>query len=470
MKRILIVAIVLFSFCANAQWATYGHKTYVATTDSSLIWDNSSKKFKRTLVNAGSGGASLYVKKARTDTITGVKTFVPQTIFQGGLRFQDPTYGTNSDLTVTGGYPFTLFGDYQRATFTSNDVGVFYDASEVDSTVNEAWQLFGSSTIKLRYPIGNKKYLFPSDGNQVTLASREWTLTHLAGKPIAIPVSGQNGQSIRWNNSTLNWEYYTPSAGSTGTVTSVTAGLGMNFSAITTTGSIVLDQTKVPYFSGGISGTPSNTTFINGAGGWANPLPQVSSKKLLGNYTNATTTANEISIDSTFRLNGLGVLSANTGNRYYAGTSLTLINSDHGSVIYFTASTLVTVNLPSGLKSNFQCALVKANTGNVFCTFSAPITSIDALNNNDTIAQLNAMASVYYKTATTWGLYGVTGSATTGSGGLGTVNNLSAKGFGLTTNVINPTTMPYLTITQKIDNSTIDTLGSGNTLDRKSVV
>lgn len=41
--------------------------------------------------------------------------------------------------------------------------------------------------------------------------------------------------------------------GGSGTVTSVSSGTGMNFSTITTTGSIAIDTAKVPYLSGGFS-------------------------------------------------------------------------------------------------------------------------------------------------------------------------------------------------------------------------
>ena len=44
-----------------------------------------------------------------------------------------------------------------------------------------------------------------------------------------------------------------PIAGGGGTVTSVSAGTGMNFTTITTSGSVSIDSTKVPYLSGGFS-------------------------------------------------------------------------------------------------------------------------------------------------------------------------------------------------------------------------
>ena len=64
-----------------------------------------------------------------------------------------------------------------------------------------------------------------------------------------------------WNGSL--WQTY-----NTGTVTSVSAGTGMSFTTITTSGLVSIDTTKVPYFLGGISGTPSNTTYLRGDGQW----------------------------------------------------------------------------------------------------------------------------------------------------------------------------------------------------------
>ena len=50
-----------------------------------------------------------------------------------------------------------------------------------------------------------------------------------------------------------NITFSSTGGGGSGTVTSVSAGTGMNFTTITTSGSVAIDTTKVPYLSGGFS-------------------------------------------------------------------------------------------------------------------------------------------------------------------------------------------------------------------------
>jgi hypothetical protein len=60
----------------------------------------------------------------------------------------------------------------------------------------------------------------------------------------------------------------TSGSGGSGTVTSISAGSGMSFATITTTGTVAIDVLKVPYISGGFSTgllkwSGSNWTFDN---------------------------------------------------------------------------------------------------------------------------------------------------------------------------------------------------------------
>lgn len=61
------------------------------------------------------------------------------------------------------------------------------------------------------------------------------------------------------------------------------------------------------------------------------------------------------------------------------------------------------------------------------------------------------------------------GSGTLSWGATGTVTNVTGKGYGgATVSVTNPTTTPFVKVTVVPDGTTIDTLGSGNTLEVKS--
>ncbi len=80
-----------------------------------------------------------------------------------------------------------------------------------------------------------------------------------------------NSKYYGTNSSGTKGFFSLPSPG-TGTVTSVAAGTGMSFSTITISGSVSIDVTKVPFFTGGISGTPSSSTVLNGAGVWVSFL------------------------------------------------------------------------------------------------------------------------------------------------------------------------------------------------------
>src|SRR6478735_5653164 len=74
-------------------------------------------------------------------------------------------------------------------------------------------------------------------------------------------------------------------SGSTGTVTSVSAGTGMDFTTITTSGSVSIDTTKVIYFALGITGSPTATTILKGNGSW----------NTIGDITEATSSVLTIS-------------------------------------------------------------------------------------------------------------------------------------------------------------------------------
>ncbi|MCM2280955.1 MAG: hypothetical protein NDI61_03815 [Bdellovibrionaceae bacterium] len=63
-------------------------------------------------------------------------------------------------------------------------------------------------------------------------ATKNYVDANVAGKPLAAPAAGQNGQAIRWNNGAGNWEYFTPNSGS---VTSVSGTLPISVATGTST-------------------------------------------------------------------------------------------------------------------------------------------------------------------------------------------------------------------------------------------
>jgi len=100
-----------------------------------------------------------------------------------------------------------------------------------------------------------------------------------------------NSAGYLYNDGSGVFSYTTPTGG--GTVTSVSAGTGMSFTTITTSGSVAIDTAKVPYFSGNLSGTPSASNFLRGDGAWTTVTGGVSrSINTVSGNTTAGATAN----------------------------------------------------------------------------------------------------------------------------------------------------------------------------------
>ncbi len=84
---------------------------------------------------------------------------------------------------------------------------------------------------------------------QLEPSGAAWSIMRTnASKTCGFMAPGANGQFLGISGGALAW--LTPSVGS---VTSVSAGTGMNFSTITSSGSVAIDITKVPYYSSGFS-------------------------------------------------------------------------------------------------------------------------------------------------------------------------------------------------------------------------
>lgn len=100
-------------------------------------------------------------------------------------------------------------------------------------------------------------------------------------------------------------------------------------------------------------------------------------------------------------------------------TSYTLQATDRNKVIYFTATTTITVTAPDALTTGFGVVLVKGGTGNV--VFAPETPPLDAVT--DTISIAKSAATFVKKSATVWSGFGSLG--TNGGGGLIPENGLN---------------------------------------------
>jgi hypothetical protein len=167
----------------------------------------------------------------------------------------------------------------------------------------------------------------------------------------------------------------------TGTVTSVAAGTGMNFTTIIGTGSVTLDTTKVPYYSGGFStgfarysGSTwvfDNNTYLTNAVtattlSAANVLSVTSSNGSPttttinavtgGSYSNGT-----ITLSGTGSVNGTQITGLSTGITWNNATTTQSASVSNGYV--GTATTLTTITLPSTAAFGSIIEVVGTGTG-----------------------------------------------------------------------------------------------------------
>jgi len=173
----------------------------------------------------------------------------------------------------------------------------------------------------------------------------------------------------------------------TGTVTSITSGTGMSFSNITTSGSVSIDTTKVPYYSGGFStgfakynGSSwvfDNSTYLTNAVtattlSAANVLSVTSSNgspttTTINAVTGGTYSNGTITLSGTGSVNGTQITGLSTGSTGGAGitwnnsTTATTATTNNGYV--GTATTLTTITLPTGATFGSVIEVVGTGTG-----------------------------------------------------------------------------------------------------------
>lgn len=104
------------------------------------------------------------------------------------------------------------------------------------------------------------------------LTSKEYADSRLRGFTLAAPIISNDQQSIRWNNTSQIWEYYTPSSGGGGTTTNaVTFNSGGTGDASGTTFNGSVART-ISYNSIGAAPATAGTSILkgNGSGGFSN--------------------------------------------------------------------------------------------------------------------------------------------------------------------------------------------------------
>lgn len=209
--------------------AGYNNDKIANYTDRTLPdWGNVKKVIHDSLVNLPN-----CIPITGTDSITGNLNAIVQD-FQVG-RTTDATNGqsniffhsdpTDASVSIAAGTPLSFVSQVQLETTTSSSVCNLqvYDVFNL-STSRRILGLSAGSAFLFTGQDAQYAADYSSSYTSRSFPDKNYVDTHLSGKALAVPSSGQNGQSIRWNNTTPAWEYFTAGTGS-GTVSSV--GLSM---------------------------------------------------------------------------------------------------------------------------------------------------------------------------------------------------------------------------------------------------
>ena len=178
---------------------------------------------------------------------------------------------SSSDVTTALGYtPINRGGDTMTGllTLSGDPSSNLHSATKqyVDSAISSAGGSFikkdGTVAFTGDQSMGSNRLTNvtnPTDAQDA--ATKSYVDSNLMSKALpSAPGAGQDTQSLRWNNGSNAWEYYTPS---TGSVTSVSTGSGLSGGTITSSGTIslasVANNSLLANISGG-SSAPSATT------------------------------------------------------------------------------------------------------------------------------------------------------------------------------------------------------------------
>ena len=257
---------------ASVAWEYYapatgtGSVTNVATgtgLSGGPITTNGTISLTSTAVAAGSYGTSTSIPAFNVDaqgrltsasaiaiptadtTTTGLLTSTDWNIFNGKVNKAGDTM---SGLLVLSADPSNVLGAATKQ---------YVDA--VGSTAAAAYiRKDGTVAFTAAQSMGSNKLTFVTDPvSAQDAATKNYADTKILGKSGVAPAVGQDGQSLRWNNGTTAWEYYT--AGSGGVGGTGTAGKIARFSAAATlTDSLVSEAGSTVTVNGQIVATLAN--------------------------------------------------------------------------------------------------------------------------------------------------------------------------------------------------------------------
>lgn len=258
------------------------------------------------------------------------------------------TYSTNI-LNFGSSYAnkiaFVKFGNTNTgaSTININSLG----AANIRMWDGDSWELLTAGQIDV-----NTVYKIAYQGSYFELESfaindRAYSDGHLASKIISAPSLGQNGQAIRWNNSTPAWEYFTPQMLSLGAATRIpfmnSTGNNLAYSnklKYDSTNNVFIAGSNITYTGGGVK----NNNFIFGIDHIINSgTTNIRWLTLLGEAATVTTASTGVNHNSIiFGGFNNSIINTATGSTFNAailnGANHIIRNSSTGSV---TSSTIL---------------------------------------------------------------------------------------------------------------------------------
>lgn len=243
----------------------FTHKSYVDTAVSGLLpgGGTSAQYFAgdKTLVDFGTS--------VRATLLTGLPTFTNTVISttDSVLGAFSNLQGQISAINLTGYVPYVG----STSGINQNGFGITNSTGLTTTTVSSTYSQVSSSALSV---IGTTQNTVLS---KISLTINETSLSEITrlinGALVYQGTTFATTFLLPTNKGVLTTDTFAMlsdlSGFGSGTVTSILAGTGMSFTTITGSGSVAIDIAKVPYFSSGLSGTPSSSTYLRGDGVWA---------------------------------------------------------------------------------------------------------------------------------------------------------------------------------------------------------
>ncbi len=222
----------------------------------------------------------------------------------------------------------------------------------------------------------NKGYVDAREAAAIA-AAQTYADGKLVTKDLAVPAAGQDGQSIRWNNTSGDWEYFTAGSGS-GTVSTVTSANGdATITNNTTTPEITIN-----------TGTGNNQIVkLNGSA----ELPAVSGVNLTA--LNASNIASGTLADA--RLSANVALKAYTDANILGLPLAAPAGAQVGQAIRWNAAGTAWEYFTPGLGNGSVTEVTSANTDlSIATTTTTPVITLNSGTGNNQIVKLNGSAEL----------------------------------------------------------------------------